>query len=66
MKKFAALFGAFFRIGLFTFGGGYAMLPMLQREVVEKHGWATEDEILDTLPSVSAHQASSRSTQLHL
>ena len=47
MKEFAALFGAFFRIGLFTFGGGYAMLPMLQREVVEKHGWATEDEILD-------------------
>lgn len=36
-----------FKIGLFTFGGGYAMLPMLQREIVERHGWVTEDEILD-------------------
>ncbi len=41
------LFTAFFRIGLFTFGGGYSMLPMLQREVVEKNGWSTETELLD-------------------
>ncbi len=41
------LFISFFKIGLFTFGGGYAMLPMLQREIVEKHGWVTDDEILD-------------------
>ena len=41
------LFCTFFRIGLFTFGGGYAMLPMLQREIVEKKGWATEEELLD-------------------
>ncbi len=41
------LFCAFFRIGLFTFGGGYAMLPLLQREVVEKKHWATEEELLD-------------------
>jgi len=41
------LFSAFFRIGLFTFGGGYAMLPMLQKEVVEKYGWATEEELLN-------------------
>ena len=41
------LFCAFFRIGLFTFGGGYAMLPLLQREIVEKKKWATEEEILD-------------------
>ena len=47
MKKLWQLFTAFFSIGLFTFGGGYAMLPMLQREVVEKHKWATEDELLD-------------------
>ena len=38
---------AFARIGAFTFGGGYAMLPMLQKEVVEKYHWATEDEIMD-------------------
>lgn len=47
MKELLALFAAFFRVGLFTFGGGYAMLPMLQREVVEKHGWATREELLD-------------------
>ena len=47
MRLMLNLFGSFFRIGLFTFGGGYAMLPMLQREVVERHGWVTEDEILD-------------------
>ncbi len=37
----------FFKMGLFTFGGGYAMLPLLQREVVEKKKWATEAEVLD-------------------
>ena len=38
---------AFLRIGGLTFGGGYAMLPMLQKEVVEKHKWATEEELMD-------------------
>ena len=46
MKELVNLFMVFFRIGAFTFGGGYAMLPMLQREVVEKHHWATEDELM--------------------
>lgn len=41
------LFTAFMRIGAFTFGGGYAMLPMLERECVEKSGWVTHDELLD-------------------
>ena len=41
------LFVVFFRVGLFTIGGGYAMLPMLRKEVVEKHNWATDDEMLD-------------------
>ena len=41
------LFVAFMKIGVMTFGGGYAMLPMLQREIVEKHKWATEEEIMD-------------------
>ena len=41
------LFCTFFRIGAFTFGGGYAMLPMLQREIVEKKGWASEEDLLD-------------------
>ena len=47
MKLLLELFLSFFRIGLFTFGGGYAMLPMLQREVVDHHNWASEEEILD-------------------
>ena len=47
MKDLWNLFITFSRIGLFTFGGGYAMLPMLQKEVVEKAGWATEREIMD-------------------
>lgn len=41
------LFYTFFKIGLCTFGGGYAMLPMLEREIVEKNNWATNDEILN-------------------
>ncbi len=41
------LFVAFFKIGLFTFGGGYAMLPIIQRELVEDKKWCSEEEILD-------------------
>ena len=47
MRLLVDLFVSFFKIGLFTFGGGYAMLPMLQREIVEKHHWVTEDDVLD-------------------
>ena len=47
MKLLLDLFISFFKIGLFTFGGGYAMLPILQREVVDKHHWVTEEEVLD-------------------
>ena len=47
MRELWQLFSAFARIGGFTFGGGYAMLPMLQKEVVEKYKWVTEDEVLD-------------------
>ena len=46
-KNWWKLFTAFFRIGLFTFGGGFAMLPLIEKEVVEKQGWAEKDEILD-------------------
>ncbi len=41
------LFLTFARVGVCTFGGGYAMLPILQREVVEKKGWATDEELTD-------------------
>ena len=47
MKTIIKLFFAFARIGLFTFGGGYAMLPMIQREIVETKKWATEEEIMN-------------------
>ncbi len=47
MRELWDMFLAFARIGGLTFGGGYAMLPMLQREVVEKHHWATEEELAD-------------------
>ena len=41
------LFAAFARVGVLTFGGGYAMIPMLEREIVERHGWATSEELMD-------------------
>ena len=41
------LFLTFAKVGVMTFGGGYAMLPILQREVVENKGWATEEELAD-------------------
>ena len=47
MKKLWELFVSFAKVGVMTFGGGYAMLPMLQREIVENKGWATEEELAD-------------------
>lgn len=41
------LFAFFFKIGLFSFGGGYAMIPLLHQELVEKMGWMTESELID-------------------
>lgn len=46
-KDLWALVVSFFKIGIMTFGGGYAMLPMLQRELVENKKWVTEEEILN-------------------
>lgn len=47
MKDYFELLAAFFRIGAFTFGGGYAMLPMLERELIQKHNWSTMEELMD-------------------
>ena len=47
MKIYIELLLTFAKIGAFTFGGGYAMLPMLQKEVVDKKHWATDEEIMD-------------------
>lgn len=46
MNIYFELFLVFFKIGLFTFGGGYAMLPMLEKEIVEKKSWATEEDLM--------------------
>ena len=43
------LFRTFLKIGAFTFGGGYAMIPLIQRETVEKQGWVSEEDILDVI-----------------
>lgn len=47
MSMLWQLFAAFFKIGLFTFGGGYAMIPLLQAELVERKKWTSEEEIMD-------------------
>jgi len=47
MKLISEIFVSFFRIGLFTFGGGYAMLPIAKKEVVDKRGWITNEELID-------------------
>ena len=47
MSKLLELFLAFARVGAMTFGGGYAMLPILEREIVENKGWATHEELMD-------------------
>ena len=49
MRRYAELFCSFFKIGLFTFGGGYAMIPIIQHEVIERHRWLEEQEFLNLL-----------------
>lgn len=47
MKILIQLFMTFFKIGAFSFGGGYAMLPLLEEEVIRNHGWMTSGEFID-------------------
>ena len=47
MNLYCDLFLTFAKIGACTFGGGYAMLPMFRKELSERHGWTTDEEILD-------------------
>jgi chromate transporter len=47
MRELWTLFWVFAKVGVMTFGGGYAMLPILQREIVETRGWATDEELAD-------------------
>ena len=46
---FFELFKTFFTIGAYTFGGGYAMIPLIHRETVQKHGWISDDDILEII-----------------
>ena len=43
------LFKTFFKVGAFTLGGGYAMIPIIESEVVEKHRWITKEEFIDLI-----------------
>lgn len=49
MKEYFKLFSAFFKIGLFTIGGGLAMLPLIQKAVVEDYKWMEDEEMVDCL-----------------
>lgn len=49
LSKLWKVFVAFFKIGAFTFGGGFAMIPLIQKEAVESHGWVTDDDILEII-----------------
>ena len=49
IRKLWTLFITFFKIGAFTFGGGYAMIPLISKEVVEKNSWVTDEDILDVI-----------------
>ena len=47
--RYLSLFATFLKIGAFTFGGGYAMIPLIQEEVVKKKKWITDDDILEII-----------------
>lgn len=49
MQRLPIIFGSFFKIGLFTFGGGYAMIPLIEQEVIDRRGWVERREFLDLL-----------------
>ena len=49
MKKLFRFFLVFFKIGAFTFGGGLAMLPLIEREIVDNNGWMTREEFIDAI-----------------
>ncbi len=54
MKKKLELFWIFFKLGLFTFGGGYAMIPQIKEIITEKKKWMSEDEMLEMIAIAEA------------
>ncbi len=49
MKKCIQLFISFFKIGLFTFGGGYAMIPLIEEEIIHKRQWMNKEDIIEII-----------------
>ena len=49
LNECLVLFKTFFKIGLFTFGGGYAMIPLIHKEIIENHHWIEDDDMLDII-----------------
>jgi chromate transporter len=47
LKSYLSVFLAFLKLGVITFGGGYAMIPVVDRELIKKRGWVTMDEVMD-------------------
>ena len=47
LKELLLYYWTWFKVGLFTFGGGYAILPMIDKEVIQKHHWAEYEEVMD-------------------
>lgn len=60
MASLGQLFWSFFKIGTFTLGGGYAMIPLMEKELVDRHGWITSEEFMEiitlaqTMPGIFA------------
>ena len=60
MVSLLQLFWSFFKIGTFTLGGGYAMIPLMEEELVDRHHWLTNEEFMDiialsqTMPGIFA------------
>ena len=48
-RDYWQLFTSFFKIGAFTFGGGWAMISVIEKEIVDRHGWIEREEFLDLL-----------------
>lgn len=57
LNGFVTLFSTFFKIGAFTLGGGYAMIPLIESEVVDKHSWISKEEFLDLVAVAQAARA---------
>lgn len=53
-KSLSSIFLTFLKIGAFTIGGAYAMIPLIRREVVEKHGWISDEDFLDGLAAAQS------------